>query len=148
MGSALMGSLQVSCFLTEGLFGYSYLPTLSSQKCQGVPFSAICKINYCCSGPIGVDLICPQPNATTEARPGALVAHRHAGGGAPPRAGGLQRRRPTLVSVSVNKNTPFTRALASQASSSNRNPAPDSVFSKLIFQPVFLSGGVFSSQTP
>ena len=23
MGSALMGSLQVSCFLTEGLFGYS-----------------------------------------------------------------------------------------------------------------------------
>ena len=23
MGSALMGSLQISCFLTEGLFGYS-----------------------------------------------------------------------------------------------------------------------------
>ena len=36
MGSALMGSLQLICFLTEGLFGYS-------QKCQGVHFSSICQ---------------------------------------------------------------------------------------------------------
>ena len=39
MGSALLGSLEMLCFLT-GTFGV--LPVnllLSSQKCQGVPFS-------------------------------------------------------------------------------------------------------------
>ena len=45
-------------------------------------------------------------------------------------------------------NTPFVRALALQSGSGNRNPAQDLVFSKLIFQPVFLSGGAVFSQTP
>ena len=34
---------------------------LSPQKCQGVPFPQSVKIHYFCSGPIGVDPICPQP---------------------------------------------------------------------------------------
>ena len=42
MGSALMASLQVSCFLTEGLLvGFSRSPTFIFPKCQGVPFSPI-----------------------------------------------------------------------------------------------------------
>ena len=44
MGSALRGSLQISCFLTEGPFlGIPLNLLLSSQKCQGVPFSPICQ---------------------------------------------------------------------------------------------------------
>ena len=48
MGSALLGSLQCSCFLTGKLFGCYFLGApvnllLSSQKCQGVPFFAICQ---------------------------------------------------------------------------------------------------------
>ena len=41
-----MGSLQMSCFLTEGRFGYAGTPVslrLYSQECQGVPFSPICQ---------------------------------------------------------------------------------------------------------
>ena len=38
MGSALMGSLQILCFLTEGLFGYSRLPTLMFPKVPGRAF--------------------------------------------------------------------------------------------------------------
>ena len=38
MGSALMGSLQISCFLTDFL-GTPVNLLLCSQKCQGVPFS-------------------------------------------------------------------------------------------------------------
>ena len=34
---------------------------LSSQKCQGVSFPSICQNSLLCSGPISVDLICPQP---------------------------------------------------------------------------------------
>ena len=34
---------------------------LSSQKCQGVPFSPICQNRYFCSGLISTDPICPQP---------------------------------------------------------------------------------------
>ena len=46
---------------------------LSSQKCQGAPFSPISqslKKYYFCSGPISVNSICPQPKATQNA--GAL----------------------------------------------------------------------------
>ena len=42
----------------------------------------------------------------------------------------------------------FYARLGMQPSGRNCNPAPDSVFPKLTFQPVFLSGGVFFSQTP
>ena len=52
-----------------------------------------------------------------------------------------------MIPASVNKHYPFTRAVALRPSSRNCNPAPDLVFSGLIFQPVFLSGGVFFSQT-
>ena len=38
---------------------------------------------------------------------------------------------------------PFARALATQASGRNCNPAPELVLSKLIFQPAFISGGVY-----
>ena len=38
MGSALMGSLQFSCFLTEGLFGYSRQPTFIFPKVPGHTF--------------------------------------------------------------------------------------------------------------
>ena len=49
----------------------------------------------------------------------------------------------SVIPVSVNKNTPFARAFALQRSSINRSPDPDSVFSRLIFPRLFLSGGVF-----
>ena len=62
MGSALMGSLQISCFLTEWLFwGTPVNLCLSSQKCQGVPFSPIRQKLLLCSGPISADPICPRP---------------------------------------------------------------------------------------
>ena len=61
MGSALKGSLQISCFLTEGLLilplTYSYLP----KSARAYFFSRSVEINYFCSGPISVDPICPQP---------------------------------------------------------------------------------------
>ena len=50
MGSALMGSLQMSCFLTEDLLGARAY--LSPQSV---------KIHYFCSGPVSVDPICSQP---------------------------------------------------------------------------------------
>ena len=54
-----------------------------------------------------------------------------------------------VLPVSVNNNTPFARALAMRPSSRNCNPVPDLVLSKLISQPVILSGGVFfCSRTP
>ena len=45
------------------------------------------------------------------------------------------------------KNTPFGRALALQHSGINCSPAPGLVFFKLNFPRVFLSGGVFFSDT-
>ena len=41
-----------------------------------------------------------------------------------------------------DKKAPFARAFASQHSSSNCSPAPESVFLKLSFPRVFFSGGV------
>ena len=38
MGSALMGSLQISCLSTEGPFGYSRYPMLISPKVPGRTF--------------------------------------------------------------------------------------------------------------
>ena len=64
MGSALMASLQISCFLTDFLgtpglpFTYFYLPkSARAYRPQSV------RIHYLrqCSGPIIVEPICPQP---------------------------------------------------------------------------------------
>ena len=41
MGSALKGSLQFSCFFDRNFLGTHVNLLLSSQKCQGVPFSPI-----------------------------------------------------------------------------------------------------------
>ena len=62
VGSALTGSLRISCFMTEGLFGvlmlsYFYLP----KSARAYLFPQSVKINYFCSSPISVDHICPQP---------------------------------------------------------------------------------------
>ena len=88
MGSSIMGSLHVLCFLTGTCWVITQVNLLSfSQKCQGVPFSTICQSalllqrphkgawsankhettrkpkqkQHLCSGPISVDPICPQP---------------------------------------------------------------------------------------
>ena len=62
MGSALMGSLQVSCFLTEGPFGHSLPFTYFNlpKSARVYRFPQAVKIRYWCSGPISVDPICPQ----------------------------------------------------------------------------------------
>ena len=62
MGSTLMRSLRISCFLTEGPFGvlplaYFYLP--KSARAHLLLQSD--KVNHCYSGPISVDPIRPQP---------------------------------------------------------------------------------------
>ena len=53
-----------------------------------------------------------------------------------------------VIPVSVEKNTSFLSAFALQSYSRNCSPAPDSVFLKLIFLRVLLSGGVLFSQKP
>ena len=58
LGSALMGSLQIFSFLTEGLFGYSCHPLPKSATAYLFPQSG--NVHYFCSGPISVDPICPQ----------------------------------------------------------------------------------------
>ena len=63
MGSALLGSLRIACFLTEGSFWvlpltYFYLPK-SAMTCL---FSQSVKIYYFCSGYLSVDPICRQPS--------------------------------------------------------------------------------------
>ena len=61
MGSALLGSLQISCFLTRTFrvlpLTYLYFP--KSARAYFVPQSG--KIHYFYSDPISVDPICPQP---------------------------------------------------------------------------------------
>ena len=67
-----------------------------------------------------------------------------------PETGGRRARRSKMLQHSyqcLRKNTPFTRALAMQPGGGNCNPAPDSELSKLTFQPVFFSGGLFCLQT-
>ena len=55
MGSALMGPLQISCFLMAYLFPQSV------------------KMHYFCSGPIRADPICPQPRLSAEALEAAVA---------------------------------------------------------------------------
>ena len=63
MGSALTGSLQISWFLTEGLFGYSRQPTFYLPKsARAYLFPQSVKSHYLCSGPISVDPISLKPN--------------------------------------------------------------------------------------
>ena len=52
------------------------------------------------------------------------------------------RQHTTRTGV-CEKTTPFACALAMRPSSRNCSPAPDLVLSERIFQPVFLSRGVF-----
>ena len=62
MWSALMGSLQISCFLT-GTFWVLPLTYFDIPKsARAYLFSQSVKIHYFCSGPISVDPICPQPS--------------------------------------------------------------------------------------
>ena len=69
MGSALMGSLQLS-FFYRNLFGYSRQPTFIFPKVPG----RICSPNLSkfvtfCSGPISVDPMRPQPISAGLAAP-------------------------------------------------------------------------------
>ena len=81
MGSALMGSLQLLCFSTEGLFVGTPVNLLSSSpKCQGVPSFPICQsslseneLEFCVL--ISVDPICPQPNDTLSYRLSTCAVH-------------------------------------------------------------------------
>ena len=53
MGSALMGSLQISCFLHRGTFWVLPLTYfLSSAKCQDIPFSPICQNSLFAAAPL------------------------------------------------------------------------------------------------
>ena len=63
-GVSTTGVTANSTFLLHwDLLGTPVNLLLSSQKCQGVPFSPICRISLpFCSVPISADPICPQPN--------------------------------------------------------------------------------------
>ena len=64
MGSALIGSLQITCFLTEVPFGYQSVKIyqhLSTSVYFLWALSPSVKTHYFCSDPISVDPICPQP---------------------------------------------------------------------------------------
>ena len=58
MGSALLRSLQVSCFSTEELL-LTYFYILKSAR-EDICSQSV-EIRYFCSGPISVEPICPQP---------------------------------------------------------------------------------------
>ena len=68
-GSALMGSLHFSCFLTGNLgvlpLTYFYL----SKSARAYLFPQSVKIHYFCSGPSSVDPICPQPRWAVAPQP-------------------------------------------------------------------------------
>ena len=63
MGSALMGSLQISCFVDRGFFWVPICQNLSISVNFAYLFPQSVKINYFCSDPISVDPICPQPTS-------------------------------------------------------------------------------------
>lgn len=106
----------------------------------------MCLKEFCANGG------CPvvrSPNAALRAPP----ANRPWGDGPCARAGlqgpcSPEFPHPDVLPVSVNKNY-FVRAFPLRSGSGNCSPAADLVFLKLIFPPVFISGGVFfCSQTP
>ena len=79
MGSARMGSLQISYFLTEGLFGYQSVKIcqhLSNSINSAYLFPQTVKKHYFCSDPICVDPICPQPRINFDLV-AAVVKHIH-----------------------------------------------------------------------
>ena len=63
MGSTLMGSLQRSCCLTEGLFGYAVTYLYLPRSASAYLFPQADKIIYFCSGPISNECW-PQLSAT------------------------------------------------------------------------------------
>ena len=73
MWSALVGSLQISCVLTEDFLRTPVDLLLYSKKSARVYlFPQSVKNHYSGSGPISVDLICPQPS---RACAGVRTAH-------------------------------------------------------------------------
>ena len=73
MGSAQKGSLRISCFLTEGPFGFHRLTCLYLPKsARAYFFPQSVKIHCFCSGPMSVDPICPQPRTAHEPRAGIM----------------------------------------------------------------------------
>ena len=63
MGSALMVSLQIYCFFTEGLLGTPINLLVYFRKCQGVPYSPICQNALLfAAAPFVLTPCCPQPN--------------------------------------------------------------------------------------
>ena len=72
MGSALIGSLQVSCFLDRGTFWvlpltYFHLP----KSARAYLFPQSVEIHYFCSGPISVDPVSLQPRSPCGPGPAA-----------------------------------------------------------------------------
>ena len=61
MGSALMGSLQSSCFLTGTFWVLPLTCFYLPKSARAYLFPQSVKIHYFCSSPISVDPICPQP---------------------------------------------------------------------------------------
>ena len=71
MGSALLGSLQLLCCLTEGPFGYSHWPTFMLPKVPGRTFFPICQISLLLQRPISLTpFVRNQQTRETWARPG------------------------------------------------------------------------------
>ena len=66
MGSALMGSLQISCLFDRWILLVLSLTCLYHPKSvRSYVFPQSVKMCYFCSGPISVDPICPQPRQPT-----------------------------------------------------------------------------------
>ena len=78
LGSALRGSLQVSCLLTEGFRGTPVnllvYDICTSDRAHLFPQSV--KLSFFCSGPISVEPICPQPSLCARTLACAVVSHR------------------------------------------------------------------------
>ena len=70
-------SLRISCFRQRDFLGTPVNLLLSSQKCQGVLFPQSVNNHDFCSGPMSVDLICPQPSQFSQ--PWSLPANRQSG---------------------------------------------------------------------
>ena len=97
MGSALMGSLRISCSFDRGIFWvlpltYFYIP----RSARAYLFPQSVKINYFCRGPSSVDPICPQPKGLP---PGVARGHQRRRGDVPgrlPPQGALHGRQESL----------------------------------------------------
>ena len=68
MGSALMGSLRISCFLTGTCWLLPLTDVYLPKSARAYLFLRSVKNHYFCSGTISVDPIRPQPNETRPCR--------------------------------------------------------------------------------